>query len=282
MSCNLENNQPPVEWHATLITSTKGTAIIIVGFNCRPLAERCTMAGFRPVVIDYFGDADIRQHAAEGHYFLQESQDPRDGDHFRSWALATLERVVSKQPGPGKPMILAGSGFDDEPSCWKRFNELGFLLGNSAMAVQRARNLVAIGSLLKNNGIGIEIPRTTRVSITPDTGVDGLVQEICKKLKFPIVMKQTRTAGGSGIEFMENEASLSKFLAKASDENSGDAGDAKVYNAQEFVGDGDARDISVIACNDRVVCKTRQIIGEARLHAPKRFSYCGNEIPLEP
>ena len=265
--------------------------VIVAGFNSRPIAEACAKAGIRPVVIDYFGDLDIRAIALKGHYFLEENHGHvhgmGDADAFRQWVLATIEREVKSggkkvEPARTKPWIIAGSGFDDEPYFWKRFAELGTLLGNSARIVQQARNLVTLAKLIKDNKIKITIPKTKRVVIDKATDLAVLFDEIGQKFAFPFLVKQARTAGGSGIDFIENDASIEAFTTRVLAEIERDPQRSETYHVQEYVGSPESRDISVIACNDRVVCKTLQIIGDPRLHAPKRFSYCGNTIPLDP
>ena len=269
-----------------LINSPRNT--IITGFNCRPVAEACAKAGYQDiVVIDYFGDLDIRSIAAKGHYFMEETDGTGDVDAFRRWVLTMVEREVTHgrkiaEPSRGKPWIIAGGGFDDEPYFWKRFAELGTLLGNAARNVQQARNLVTLSNLIKDSKIKIEIPRTKRVVIDKDMDLATLFQELRQKFPFPFLVKRSRTAGGAGIDFIEDDASIQRFTDHVSGKIKRDPRYAETYHVQEYVGGPGARDISVIACNDRVVCKTRQIIGEPRLHAPKRFSYCGNSIPLEP
>ncbi|HME51896.1 MAG TPA: ATP-grasp domain-containing protein [Candidatus Lokiarchaeia archaeon] len=260
--------------------------IIVAGFNCRPIAEACVKAGFQPEVIDYFGDLDIRS-IAKGHYFMEENHESGDVDAFRRWVLTKIEREVPK-PGKGvvpsrdKPWIIAGSGFDDEPYFWKRFAELGTLIGNSARNVQQARNLVTLAKVIKENEVRIEIPRTKRVIIEKNADLVALFDEIRQRFSFPFLMKRSRTAGGTGIDFIDGDAAIKAFIDRVLGDIGRDPHYTETYNVQDYVGSPGSRDISVIACNDRVVCKTLQIIGDTRLHAPKRFSYCGNIIPLEP
>lgn len=261
--------------------------IIVAGFNCRPIATACTKAGFRPLIIDYFGDLDIRSLTTGGHYFIEESHGSGDTDAFRLWVLTAIERAVTRagkqvDPSRGKPWIIVGSGFDDEPYFWKKFAELGTFLGNSAKNVQQARSLSTLSKMMKENGIKIEIPRTKRVVIEKSTDLAVIFQEIRQKFLFPFLVKQSRTAGGSGIDFIEDEACIDEFINRMLITFDHDPRHSETYNVQEYVGNPTSRDISVIVCNDRIVCKTRQIIGDPRLNAPKRFSYCGNSIPLEP
>ncbi|MEX2729828.1 MAG: ATP-grasp domain-containing protein [Candidatus Sigynarchaeum springense] len=254
--------------------------IICIGFNCRPIAQKVSEAGYRPIVIDYFGDLDIHPCAAEGHYFLEESSDPKDAEHFKAWALATLDRLARSRGGK-KPLILPGSGFDDEPEAWAKFTSLGRVLGSSPEAIKRARNLNTIADLLWETPSTIIVPKTRHVTIDAATEPTTMSREIHGELSFPVVAKRTRTAGGAGIEFVQKTTSLEEVFRRVKEDLQGKAGTSVSFNIQEFVGGAEARDASVLAINGRVVCKTLQVIGDAALHAPKRFSYCGNTIPFD-
>ncbi len=259
--------------------TASGSEIICIGFNCRPIARKLAEAGYRPVVIDYFGDLDIRPHVAEGHYFLEESSDPKDADHFKPWALATLDRLVRSRDG-GMPLILPGSGFDDEPAAWQLFAGLGRVLGSSPDAVARARDLGAIAALFRGSACPILVPETRQVRVDSATDPAAAAREIRDALSFPVLAKRTRTAGGAGIELVSQPSSLEQVFQRAKEGVRSTPGAPVTFNVQEFVGDASARDASVLALGERVVCKTRQIIGDAKLHAPKRFSYCGNNMPF--
>ncbi len=257
-----------------------GSEIICIGFNCRPIARKLAEAGYRPVVIDFFGDLDIRSHVAEGHYFLEEGTGPKDADHFKPWALATLDRLALSREG-NKPLILPGSGFDDEPSAWQQFASLGRVLGSSPEAVARARDLGAIAALFRGSASPILVPETRQVRVDAATDPAAAAREIRDTLAFPVVAKRTRTAGGAGVELVPRAGSLVQVFQRAKEGIRGTPGASVTFNVQEFVGGAGARDASVLALGERVVCKTRQIIGDANLHAPKRFSYCGNTIPFD-
>nr|MDO8083286.1 ATP-grasp domain-containing protein [Candidatus Sigynarchaeum springense] len=257
-----------------------GSEIICCGFNCRPIAQKLAEAGYRPVVIDYFGDLDIRPYAAEGHYFLDESPGPKDADHFKAWALATLDRLARSRGG-GKPLILPGSGFDDEPGAWTQFASLGRVLGSSSEAVGRARNLGAIHDLFRKIASPFLVPDTMHVTIDAATDPAAAAREIRDQLAFPVVAKRTRTAGGAGIELARRAGSLEQVFRLAQEGLRGTPTASVSFNVQEFVGGAWATDASVLAIDSRVVCKTLQAIGDATLRAPKRFSYCGNTIPFD-
>jgi predicted ATP-grasp superfamily ATP-dependent carboligase len=257
-----------------------GSEILCIGFNCRPIARKLAEAGYRPVVIDFFGDLDIRPYVAEGHYFLEEGADPKDADHFKPWALDTLDRLARARDGD-KPMILPGSGFDDEPSAWQQFASQGRVLGSSPEAVARARDLGAIAALFRGSASPILVPETRQVRVDAATDPAAAAHEIKDALTFPVLAKRTRTAGGAGIELVPRASSLEQVFQRAKEGMRSTPGASVTFNVQEFVGDASARDASVLAIGERIVCKTRQIIGDAKLHAPKRFSYCGNTIPFD-
>ncbi|NMC08154.1 MAG: ATP-grasp domain-containing protein [Candidatus Lokiarchaeota archaeon] len=263
-----------------------GTEIVCIGFNTRPIAQKLAEAGYTLVVVDYFGDLDIRPHVTEGHYFLDESIEPKDPEHFKAWALATLDRLA-RDRGPGRCLILPGSGFDDEPDAWKQFAGLGRVLGSSPLAVSMARDLGVISTLFRGTACPFRVPDTRRVNIDSATVPKAAAREVGDKLAFPVLAKRSRTAGGAGIDLVTRASALEQVFQRAKDGLRGTSGARGVaaapvsINIQEFVGGPGAIDASVLALNDRVVCKTMQLIGDETVHAPKRFSYCGNSIPFD-
>jgi predicted ATP-grasp superfamily ATP-dependent carboligase len=259
-------------------SSLKNTTIVCIGFNCRPIAEYCAAAGFKPIVIDFFGDMDIRPHVTGGHYYLETSGGSHDADRFRSWAMDTLKDVAKQSIE--KPCIFPGSGFDDDIDAWTLFNDVGLVLGNAPASVVKARDLNLISAILQDNSIAIEVPKTLRFSISAGADMAAISSRVEQSMNYPFLAKRSRTAGGAGIDLLRGRPDLDALLGGIHGDLLANPAKQLVYSFQEFVGGHGARDASLIAMNESVVCKTSQVIGDSTLHAPKRFSYCGNSIPL--
>jgi uncharacterized protein len=122
--------------------------VLIAALSGRALAAAARRAGFTPLVVDAFGDLDMRESAGAFRCLgAAAHQGFRAGSLLA--ALTELERSAERVPIG----IVLGSGFEDTPrliaSLAKRFT----LLGNDAEAIAKAKQPEAFFSLLDRLGI---------------------------------------------------------------------------------------------------------------------------------
>ncbi|MFX0098244.1 MAG: ATP-grasp domain-containing protein [Candidatus Hodarchaeota archaeon] len=260
--------------------------LIILSFNSRPLAEACSKLGLDPVVIDFFGDEDIRQYTNES-YFYSEEHELKDASHdkFKNWALKTLEKILKEHQEPlgsyKKPFILIGSGFDDDVEFWNECSDMAFLLGNDGNTIEKARNFELIMDICTEKGLKLRFPRTLKFTLRHDINIHNIALEIMRVLNFPLLIKKTRSGGGFGINFIQNEAILKDVLQEFKFTSAIKQSKDITFRAQQYVYGSDCKDISMLANDGEVICVTEQLIGEPRVFPPKKLSYCGNIIPLD-
>ena len=122
--------------------------VLIAALSGRALAAAARRAGFTPLVVDAFGDLDMRESAGA---FRCLGAAAHQGFRASSLlaALTELERGAERAPIG----LVLGSGFEDTPrliaSLAKRFT----LLGNGAEAIAKAKQPEAFFSLLDRLGI---------------------------------------------------------------------------------------------------------------------------------
>jgi predicted ATP-grasp superfamily ATP-dependent carboligase len=122
--------------------------VLIAALSGRALASAARRAGFTPLVVDAFGDMDMR--ASAGAYRCLGAA-AHQGFRASSLlpALTELERGAERAPIG----LVLGSGFEDTPrliaSLAKRFT----LLGNDAEAIAKSKRPEAFFSLLDRLGI---------------------------------------------------------------------------------------------------------------------------------
>jgi predicted ATP-grasp superfamily ATP-dependent carboligase len=101
-----------------------GDAVLIAAFSGRALAQSARRAGYKPLVVDAFGDQDTREAAADVHVVEGAM---RTGFKAKP-VLAALEALSSGASSLPVGLIL-GSGFEDKPrliaTLARRFRLLG-------------------------------------------------------------------------------------------------------------------------------------------------------------
>lgn len=175
-----------------------GEAVLIAAFSARALAASARRAGYRPLVVDCFGDSDTVALAEASRCLPARVQ---VGFTFRP-LLAALEELASASPSPPVGLVL-GAGFECNPRLVAKLGERFTLIGNDAETIRRVKDPQQFFSVLDD--IGIPHPET-RLDAPEDTagwlmkrigGSGGLHIHTCPAKPRPDKRRyfQRRTAG---------------------------------------------------------------------------------------
>ncbi len=150
-----------------------GETVLIAAFSGRALAQSARRAGYRPIVVDAFGDQDTCTAAAVSSVVSDAIQ-----SGFKARALIdAIDRALEHALSPPVGVVF-GSGFEDKPRLIEAVARRFTLLGSSADTVRRSKDPAAFFSLLDE--LLIAHPETR---IDPPTDVAGWL---------------SKRAGGSG------------------------------------------------------------------------------------
>jgi predicted ATP-grasp superfamily ATP-dependent carboligase len=243
-------------------------AVMVIGYNVRPIACLAKQLGFRVVAVDYWGDLDISNCADDLHTVLQQ----RPGEQLKeSLDNPPCELLVDLAEKNIKEFvkvnfILVGSGFDDRPDLWTRLSRIAPILGNSPEQLKAIRNLSKLFTIARE--LGINCPKTEKAK-SPKEAV-----EIAKRIGFPVVLKPISGSGGFRIRFANDLDEVKNHFA-------GVAGEREEAWVQEHVKGVDASS-SIIGNGHEcvVVSVNEQLIGKNKLGASTPFGYCGSIVPL--
>ncbi|MHA1682092.1 MAG: ATP-grasp domain-containing protein [Promethearchaeota archaeon] len=261
--------------------------LIVLGFNSRPLAEACRDLDIEVVVLDYFGDEDIHGFIHAGYFFIdrmeQIGKEPDPAD-FKQWIIETLPRAIevsfeNGELGDNLPMILVGSGFDDDPDFIRQVEKFGMLASNNPAVIEACRDIGLIKELVKKKEILIHFPNTMILEISRDVDVREVRETITSTINFPLVLKRAGSGGGVGITLVKNGRTLNSAMIVLREELESTSMSSISIIAQEYIHRAGTYDMSVLALDGEIVSINKQIIGEAQVHAPGPFFYCGNEVP---
>ncbi len=136
--------------------------ILIAGFSGRALAQSARRAGFAPLVVDGFGDEDMRAAATASEIL------PGLFTHgFSAGSLiAALDRLVSAAHVPPVGLVL-GAGFEGLPGLVERLSDRYRILGCSAHTIRKSKDPMALAALLGERGIAHP---ETRLDLPDDVG----------------------------------------------------------------------------------------------------------------
>ncbi len=137
-------------------------SVLVAALSGRALAASARRAGFDPVVVDAFGDADTRASAAAYHCLPEAT---RAGFRGRS-LIAALQALAARAEQPPIGLVL-GSGFEDTPKLVATLARRFPLLGNTADTIARAKDPTIFFPLLDT--LAIPHPET-RVSPPVQSG----------------------------------------------------------------------------------------------------------------
>jgi predicted ATP-grasp superfamily ATP-dependent carboligase len=137
-----------------------GETILIAALSGRALAASARRAGFVPLVVDAFGDADTRESAGAVRSLAEAA---RLGFRTRP-LLEALGALVEGAPHPPAGLVL-GSGFEDIPKLVATLAGRYRLIGNEASVIARAKDPGIFFALLDR--LAIPYPET-RLYPPPD------------------------------------------------------------------------------------------------------------------
>jgi len=112
-----------------------GETVLIAAFSARALAASARRAGYRPLVVDCFGDADTVALAEAWRCLPARVQ---VGFTFRP-LLAALESLADAAPSPPIGLVL-GTGFECNPRLVAKLAERFTLIGNDAETIRRTKD----------------------------------------------------------------------------------------------------------------------------------------------
>ena len=204
--------------------------VLIAGVTTRALAISASRAGYRVVAVDAFGDLDLRA-VAEVMTLRQDS-----GERYSPGAAAAAAASVSAD------LVAYTSNFENYPDAVALLARGRFLLGNSALILQRVRDPLELMRVLRRGGFAV--PRV-RVSPPREHGT--------------WLLKPRRSGGGHNIRAWRRNRPIprSHYLQERV---------SGVPGSLIFAADG--RQAVLLGV-------TRQLVGEAGLGS-SGFRYCGS------
>jgi uncharacterized protein len=142
-------------------------SVLIAAISARALAQSAQRAGYRPLVVDFFGDQDTLQVAPD-HVRLT----ARLADGLPEGALlGGLETLARRN----RPMgIVCGSGFEDRPNLLQSVASRWRLFGNEAVVVTRVKNPEILSAICKE--LAISYPEFSFTK--PDDPAEWLAKRI--------------------------------------------------------------------------------------------------------
>lgn len=138
-------------------------AVLIAAFSGRALAASARRAGYAPLVVDCFGDADLASFAEHSICLPARVQVGFKTKPLLA-ALASLQADASSKPIG----LVLGAGFECAPRLIARLAERFPLLGNDAARVARAKDPEHLTKALE--ALGVRHPET---STAPPANPDG-------------------------------------------------------------------------------------------------------------
>jgi predicted ATP-grasp superfamily ATP-dependent carboligase len=145
-------------WPAPLLEPNR--TILIAAASARAATVLARRAGYEPLVVDFFADADMCD-AASAHLLARDGLDHGFSSDFLLPALETLAH------GKTPLGLVYGAGFEDRPDLLEAIGARWRLLGNPAEVVRRVKDPMALASLCAQ--LGITHPQT-RMSRPADCG----------------------------------------------------------------------------------------------------------------
>ncbi|MFX1241290.1 MAG: ATP-grasp domain-containing protein [Promethearchaeota archaeon] len=245
-------------------------SVLVVGFNTRPLAYSLKKAGYDVFAIDFFGDLDLFPFVKDYIIVMEEISKNYDSlkDNYSKYLAQFAIRLFQKHQDI--KYLLIGSGLDDAYEERKlileqieNFNTIS--LNNNLEVLKKSRDIEWICELLKSNGYKIPIHYS----------LENFHFQKCD-LKFPLILKKKRSAGGLNVIKIENELELASQIQIINNLHSHPSD----WLIQEYI-KGVPVSCTVISNGKEceIITINKQVIGEEFLNPPKQFMYCGNIVP---
>ena len=137
--------------------------VLIAGLSGRALAQSARRAGFAPLVVDAFGDADMRDTAAASRCIPEAM---RSG--FRAGPLLAALDALAGTTASAPVGLVLGSGFEDTPKLVETLARRYRLLGNGGEQIAGAKDPVSFFSLLDK--LAVAHPETLLAPPASTTG----------------------------------------------------------------------------------------------------------------
>jgi hypothetical protein len=239
----------------------KGSTVLVLGFNARPIAASAKKLGLNVLVVDYWGDADIYRYADKVLVVSELLKETKIEKNYTNLFLELAQKLIEKNQ---IDFILVGSGFDDQPQLWETLNKMAPVIGNNPKTLRKSRDKMKLFSEAKK--MGIHSPNSIIVKDSEDA------KEAAKSLSLPVVIRPTKGGGGHGIRLAKNLNEVEKIFQLLSNQ--------RKIMIQEYVKGIDAS-CSLLSngTSALTVSVNEQLIGIPELGA-KDFIYCGNIVPL--
>ena len=245
-------------------------SVLLVGFNTRPLAFSLKKAGYDVYSVDFFGDIDLFPYVKDYIIIMKELKSNYNTlkDKYSKFMAQFAIKLFQKHQDV--KFLLIGSGLDDAYEGRKlildeikNFNTIN--VNNDLEIIKKSRDIETLYELLKSYGYKIPIYYS----------FEKFNLKECL-LKFPIILKKKRSAGGMNVFKIEDKVnfmSQTQILEKKQFIPS-------EWLIQEYI-NGTPVSCTVISNGKecKVISINRQIIGEKFLYPPKAFVYCGNIVP---
>ncbi len=144
-----------------------GDTVLIAAFSGRSLAQSARRAGFRPLVVDAFGDLDTRAAAEDVRVI-----DGAMATGFRTKPVVAALSQLS-QAARSKPLgLVIGSGFEDKPRLVAALASRFHVLGSSAETLSACKDPAKFFSLLDE--LGVPHPET---QVAPPADASGWISK---------------------------------------------------------------------------------------------------------
>lgn len=242
--------------------------ILVVGFNCRPIARSASQFASEIGAIDYFGDDDLTDYCTWAFSAVRQSpgQFSIRPNRPLSEIFTNLALIMIDEVGVFDTVVIGG-GFDDKIDVWKQLETCGkHLAATPYDRIPACRDRLNLYKEAKR--LGLPSPST----VLTDSSEEAL--EFFKQMSAPIVVKSSSSGGGTNI-FLCSTAQ--EVLIESSQLL--ESTERRIY-CQEFI-EGIPASASILAIKDsaQVISYNTQIIGEKSSRSPSRFAYCGNVVP---
>lgn len=151
---------------------TAGTPVLVVAISARALAAAASRAGYAPLAVDLFADADTRALCAAARLAPGDPMTGFRGDGALA-AVAELARAY-------RPMgIVYGSGFEARPALIAALAAIAPVLGNDAATVARVKDPPGLAAFCAAAGVdhpdvSFDTPRGEGWLLKPLGGGGGL------------------------------------------------------------------------------------------------------------
>lgn len=242
--------------------------LLVVGVDTIFVALSAKSAGYRVYVADYFGDVDLRRICNDLMTVIEQREGKSCGRivlNFKPEAFLEIAKKLKKRHNIDG--ILLSSGLEDYFDVLYELNSLAPIIGNAPRAIRKVREKPKFFNELK----ALDIP-------CPETKVAEDISEAedaAAEIGYPVVIKPTKSLGGSSIRKVLNHEDIRKFFSAASQTREG-------VIIQKFI-DGVHASISFLAGEKsvKVLSINEQLLGLPFVFQQEPFGYCGNIVPFK-